>query len=124
MLMGVFGLGGVVCIISILRLSGLYAIATSEDPTYDNGMAALWSSMEANLTAIASCLPVIKGFFNQFFPKWFRNTTSTTTLRTAGADRYASDFSSGPGHSRLRDTDTIGKFGERHLGKENARRFT
>ncbi|CAK1360075.1 hypothetical protein CB0940_06178 [Cercospora beticola] len=112
MLMGVFCLGGLVCVISIVRLSGLYAIATSDDPTYDNGMAAMWSSMEANLTAIASCLPVLKGLFSKWFPKLFKGTSNGT------ADRYASDFS-GPNHSHLRDTETIGSSGRGVWGKKS-----
>ncbi|EME48441.1 hypothetical protein DOTSEDRAFT_121192 [Dothistroma septosporum NZE10] len=67
-LMFVFGIGGFIIIISIIRLSGLYAIAVSHDPTYDNPLAAIWSATEANLTGLASCLPVLKGMIAKFFP--------------------------------------------------------
>ncbi|USW55806.1 hypothetical protein Slin15195_G091250 [Septoria linicola] len=112
MLMGVFCLGGLVCIISIVRLSGLYAIAVSHDPSYDNCLAALWSATEASLTAIASCLPVLKGFMNKHFPRLFKGTSSGT------ADRYASNLS-GATHSRLKDTDTIGSSGRRVWAKKS-----
>lgn len=42
-LMALFALGGFVCVVSIVRLSTLYKIATSKDITWDNPPAATWS---------------------------------------------------------------------------------
>jgi hypothetical protein len=41
LLMGVFAMGGFVCIVSILRLQSLVAISNSDDPTWDNPPAAV-----------------------------------------------------------------------------------
>ena len=48
-LMAVFGLGGITCLISILRLQSLYVISKSNDVTWDNPLAAIWSSLEVNI---------------------------------------------------------------------------
>ncbi|EMF08717.1 uncharacterized protein SEPMUDRAFT_144544 [Sphaerulina musiva SO2202] len=60
-LMSVFGLGGIICLISIIRFHSLYAIAISDDPSWDNPLAALWAVLEATVGIIASCLPTLKG---------------------------------------------------------------
>lgn len=54
LLMLVFGLGGITCIISILRLQSLYVISKSTDVSWDNPLAAIWSSMEVNVGIICS----------------------------------------------------------------------
>ncbi|PPJ60778.1 hypothetical protein CBER1_02345 [Cercospora berteroae] len=67
----VFALGGIVCIISLIRFHALYAIAKSTDPSYDNPLAALWATMEINIGLIACSLPVLKGLVGRYFPKMF-----------------------------------------------------
>ncbi|KAF2208670.1 hypothetical protein CERZMDRAFT_48687, partial [Cercospora zeae-maydis SCOH1-5] len=70
-LMVVFGMGGVVCIISIMRLSALYAISMSNDVSWDNPLAAIWSSLEVNVGILCSCLPTLKGCITRYFPRLF-----------------------------------------------------
>ncbi|KXT03951.1 hypothetical protein AC578_9298 [Pseudocercospora eumusae] len=83
-LMAVFGLGGVVCIISILRLYAIYVVWDSKDVSYNNGMAAMWSSLECNVGIICSCLPTLRGLF----PRIFRNR-SLGSRRSPGVSREA-----------------------------------
>ncbi|EME86699.1 uncharacterized protein MYCFIDRAFT_99406, partial [Pseudocercospora fijiensis CIRAD86] len=68
-LMGVFALAGLVVIISILRLPALHVLMTSTDTTYQNPMAAIWSSIEINVGIMCSCLPTLRCLF----PKIFRS---------------------------------------------------
>ncbi|KAF7185066.1 Satratoxin biosynthesis SC1 cluster protein 4 [Pseudocercospora fuligena] len=82
-LMAVFCLGGVVCIISILRLYALYVVWNSKDVSYDNGMAAIWSNLECNVGIICSCLPTLR----RLFPKIFRNRSYGSARRSREADR-------------------------------------
>jgi hypothetical protein len=70
-LMGVFGMGGVVCLISVLRLSSLYTISISTDVSWDNPLAAIWSSTEVNVGILCSCLPTLKGCLTRYFPRFF-----------------------------------------------------
>lgn len=71
--MVVFGLGGITCVISILRLSALYAISKSSDVSWDNPLAAIWSSLEVNVGILCSCLPTLKGLVTRYFPSLFSN---------------------------------------------------
>lgn len=72
--MSVFGLGGIICLISIIRFHSLYAIAISDDPSWDNPLAALWAVLEATVGIIASCLPTLKGLVTRYFPNLFSST--------------------------------------------------
>ncbi|EME42974.1 hypothetical protein DOTSEDRAFT_72404 [Dothistroma septosporum NZE10] len=112
-LMAVFGLGGVTCICSILRLSGLYAISKTSDISWDNPLAALWSSMEVNVGILCSCLPTLKGCISRYFPTLFKNTSygsrNVTPLELGNPGKsHASctaDHSQSNGHTR-----SVGKF--------------
>lgn len=82
----VFGLGGITCVLSILRLQSLYVISVSTDVSWDNPLAAMWSSMEINVGIICSvstcvpkldtsayadkhqCIPTLKGMLTRMFP--------------------------------------------------------
>ncbi|CAK3899103.1 related to integral membrane [Lecanosticta acicola] len=81
-LMVVFGLGGVTCVISILRLSALYAISKSSDVSWDNPLAAIWSSLEVNVGILCSCLPTLKGLVTRYFPTLF--SSRSWSSRAAG----------------------------------------
>ncbi|KAK4499551.1 hypothetical protein PRZ48_010067 [Zasmidium cellare] len=88
-LMGVFGLGGVICIVSIVRLSGIYATSVAKDVSWENSQAALYSNLEAAVGIIASCVPTLRAFVKTYFPKLF-------TSASAGSDgTELSDFSGG-----------------------------
>ncbi|KAL1651842.1 hypothetical protein SLS61_005213 [Didymella pomorum] len=80
-LIGIFAVGGFVCIVSILRLQSLVAISNSTDQSYDNPAAATWSSVETNVGIICSCLPLLRPLMTKCLPGVFssnkRNTHST-----------------------------------------------
>ncbi|KAL1604240.1 hypothetical protein SLS59_004034 [Nothophoma quercina] len=80
-LIGIFGVGGFVCIVSILRLQSLVAISNSSDQSYDNPAAATWSSVESNVGIICSCLPLLRPLMTKCLPGVFsshrRDTRST-----------------------------------------------
>jgi hypothetical protein len=62
-LMAVFALGGVVVIVSILRIPALYHLMDSKDITWENPMACIWSTIEINVAIICSCLPTLRCLF-------------------------------------------------------------
>ena len=76
-LMAVFGLGGIICLMSIIRFHSLYAIAVSDDPSWDNPLAALWAVLEATVGIIASCLPTMKGLVTRYLPHLFSGTNGS-----------------------------------------------
>lgn len=73
-----------VCIVSILRLQSLVAISNSTDQSYDNPPAATWSSVEANVGIICSCLPLLRPLMTKCLPGVFssyrRDTRSTPRI--------------------------------------------
>lgn len=103
-LMFIFCLGGITCIVSLLRLQSLHAVSVSQDISWDNPMAALWSNLEVNIGIICSCLPTLKTCVLRVFPRLFssaRATESDRAVATIGGGP------SGPGNSR-RKRDSIG----------------
>lgn len=67
----VFALGGSVCIISIIRLYSLYAVTISNDDSYENPQAAIYSTIETAATIIFGCLPAYNAFVAKHFPKFW-----------------------------------------------------
>ncbi|EMC96856.1 hypothetical protein BAUCODRAFT_41690, partial [Baudoinia panamericana UAMH 10762] len=70
-LLVIFALGGFTCIVSILRLYSLYVISATTDISWNNPLAAIWSSVEINTGILCSCLPTLKGCVTRFFPNLF-----------------------------------------------------
>ncbi|OAG04340.1 uncharacterized protein CC84DRAFT_1120685, partial [Paraphaeosphaeria sporulosa] len=115
-LIGIFAVGGFVCIVSILRLHSLVAISGSRDQTYDNAPAATWSSVEANVGIICSCLPLMRPLATRWLPGVFSSNKrsiptgarpyatigTSRTKRNTTRNEYALD--SRP-HSRQSDAD-------------------
>ncbi|KAF2853227.1 hypothetical protein T440DRAFT_487680 [Plenodomus tracheiphilus IPT5] len=77
-LIGIFAVGGFVCVVSILRLPQLLLISNSTDPTYDNAPAATWSSVEANVGIICACLPLLRPLVTRCFPGIFTSQKHST----------------------------------------------
>ncbi|KAF2826620.1 hypothetical protein CC86DRAFT_292356 [Ophiobolus disseminans] len=67
-LLGVFGLGGVVCIVSILRLVLVYHFAREGKVTKSGTFALIWSTLELNVAIICASLLVMKPLFARFIP--------------------------------------------------------
>ncbi|KAJ5546183.1 hypothetical protein N7494_003768 [Penicillium frequentans] len=68
-LMGVFAIGILVVITSILRLSSLRTVSTSTDTSYSNVGAAYWTAAECNVAIICACLPFLRPIVSVLFPK-------------------------------------------------------
>ncbi|KAJ5397854.1 hypothetical protein N7509_005967 [Penicillium cosmopolitanum] len=81
-LMGVFAIGILVVITSILRLSSLRIVAQSTDTSYSNVDAAYWTAAECNVAIICACLPFLRPIISSIFPK---------LLSTNSYNRYTSN---------------------------------
>lgn len=66
-----------VCLVSIMRLHSLVAISNSPDPTFDNPPAATWSSSEANISIVCSCLPCLRPLIIRHLPGVFSTTSGS-----------------------------------------------
>ncbi|KAF2258011.1 hypothetical protein CC78DRAFT_572798 [Lojkania enalia] len=116
-LIGIFAIGGFVCIVSILRLQSLVAISNSNDQTYDNPPAATWSSVEANIGIICSCLPCLRPLITRFLPGVFssRNKYNSASGQPYGRSTFGRP-SNGPA-TMLEPLD--GKFSQGSSDAEN-----
>ncbi|KAK1056676.1 hypothetical protein LTR74_014733 [Friedmanniomyces endolithicus] len=92
-LMTVFALGGFTCVVSILRLQSLYVISKATDVSWNNPLAAIWSSVEINTGVLCSCLPTLKACVSRYFPRIFNTKVSRSTTRQNGqrSNHYTND---------------------------------
>lgn len=103
----VFCLGGITCVVSLMRLQSLYAVSVSEDISWDNPMAALWSNLEVNIGIICSCLPTLKTCVMRVFPKMFtssRGTSSGHGIMTIGGGMSGGYGQGTGGRKKKRDS--------------------
>ncbi|KAL1970911.1 hypothetical protein VTN77DRAFT_2745 [Rasamsonia byssochlamydoides] len=80
-LMGIFAVGGFVCVTSIIRLFSLKVIADSSDPTYDNVGAATWSAIECNTGIICACLPTLRPLVSRILPRLLSTISASRSHR-------------------------------------------
>ncbi|KAL5357248.1 PTH11-like integral membrane protein [Aspergillus floccosus] len=89
-LMGVFAIGILVVITSILRLKSLKEVASATDTSWSNVGAAYWTAAECNVAIICACLPFLRPLISCLFPKilstnsynhYTRNPTTTGRSR-------------------------------------------
>ncbi|PNS19375.1 hypothetical protein CAC42_2552 [Sphaceloma murrayae] len=60
MLCGLFALGFLVCVTSILRATTINLAGSQADRTWQSVDSSMWSVCEANLAIIGSCMPILK----------------------------------------------------------------
>ncbi|KAH8646489.1 hypothetical protein BGZ60DRAFT_553806 [Tricladium varicosporioides] len=83
-LVGIFAIGFLVCLISILRIRTLKVAADTKDPTWDNEAAATWSILELNIGIICGCLVCLKPLVAKFIPQF----SSTLKSRSGWSHGY------------------------------------
>ncbi|KAF2835883.1 hypothetical protein M501DRAFT_941205 [Patellaria atrata CBS 101060] len=93
-LMFVFGLGGFVCLVGILRFENLTRIEKSFDPTYDNAPGAMWSAIEDNVGIICACLPAMRPLLSKIMPTFFPGSSAERS------NNYMTGTHKGSGHMR------------------------
>ena len=68
LLMALFGVGGMICLVSIVRLAGIYATTVAKDVSWENSLAALYSNVELAVGIIVGCVPTFEGVLHEIFP--------------------------------------------------------
>ncbi|KAK0119928.1 hypothetical protein ONS95_011353 [Cadophora gregata] len=107
-LMLVFALGGFVCLVSVLRLHGLYISSISKDMTWDNADTATWSNIEVTVGIICACMPATKALISRFFPRLL-STNHSSRQPTMPSQGRSHTFRSGLCHTApVRLTDLNG----------------
>lgn len=92
-LMGMFSLGGFVCVASVIRVS--YVVQTSEmDPSWSEVPGAIWTIIELNLGIVSACLPTLRPLFIHVFHGGYGSTPQHQPVKrqcTGNADDGLSD---------------------------------
>ena len=52
----------------------LYAVTISDDSSYENAQAALYSNVEAAASIMGSCLPTYNAFIAKYFPRFYHGS--------------------------------------------------
>ncbi|PNS15710.1 hypothetical protein CAC42_4162 [Sphaceloma murrayae] len=95
-LMGVFALGGFVCIISFIRVRNLQEVAKTDDISYYNVSSAVWSAIEVDVGIICACLPSLKATATRFFPRIFSSALSNNYSGNPTANGYFANYNGTP----------------------------
>ncbi|KAI2473848.1 hypothetical protein F4781DRAFT_427084 [Annulohypoxylon bovei var. microspora] len=78
-LTGVFTIGVVVCVASVMRLVSIYELDTITDPSEGGIRLGLWSGIESNLAITCACLPTLRPVLARVFPRLLVSATSHST---------------------------------------------
>lgn len=73
----IFGLGIIVCVASISRLTTLYSSAYGSDATAGSFVSTIWTTIEAGLGIICANLPMLRTPLQRLFPKLFPSRPGT-----------------------------------------------
>ncbi|KIW12859.1 hypothetical protein PV08_08046 [Exophiala spinifera] len=76
----VFGLGVIVCVASISRLTTLYSSASGSDATAGSFVSTIWTTIEAGLGIICANLPMLRTPLQRMFPKLFPSRPGTSQV--------------------------------------------
>ncbi|EXJ84670.1 hypothetical protein A1O3_05340 [Capronia epimyces CBS 606.96] len=86
----IFGLGTIVCVASISRLTTLYSSAYGSDLTAGSLVSTIWTTVEAGLGVICANLPMLRTPLQRCFPRLFpirpsnSHTPHTTQSQPSG----------------------------------------
>lgn len=80
-----------ICIISIIRLRALVDW-TTQDGTYANSKAILWTSLESSLGIICACIVVMRPLFGKLAPKSHVRPSSSNPQKLSGSPALPSSM--------------------------------
>ncbi|KAK8116901.1 uncharacterized protein PG998_005182 [Apiospora kogelbergensis] len=108
-LIGLFVVGSITMITSIVRLIILLPSLSNPDQTYALRSGTLWICIESNLLIMCCCLPTLRQFFRHIAPNWIGETKGSTADSGDKFKVYAMrTFGSGPARPRRKSQmDTL-----------------
>ncbi|EPS36441.1 hypothetical protein H072_10028 [Dactylellina haptotyla CBS 200.50] len=80
--LGIFGIGSLACIASIIRIPALKFLYQSPDPLWDQYIVTVCSTVEWNLCVMAACCPALKPLVTKMFPHLLKMVSQGGSLRS------------------------------------------
>ncbi|KAI0885154.1 uncharacterized protein GGS22DRAFT_139567 [Annulohypoxylon maeteangense] len=126
-LTGVFTIGAVVCVASVMRLVSIYELDTTTDPSEGGIRLGLWSGIESNLAITCACLPTLRPVIARVFPRLLLSATSHSAPSwgrrsagvSAGGSRRWTRRETGTYRVPELQTDEFSRYDDRKLGHED-----
>ncbi|KEQ99108.1 hypothetical protein AUEXF2481DRAFT_1925 [Aureobasidium subglaciale EXF-2481] len=87
----VFGLGGFVVVVTIMRITTFKTGGLGDDITYDGAVTLCWTMVETNVAIICACLPLLRPFIARMIPEFcgrsgLRSTNSYPMVQPTTTD--------------------------------------
>ncbi|KAJ9238533.1 hypothetical protein DTO027B5_1033 [Paecilomyces variotii] len=91
--LGIFALGGFVCVAGTVRLYALTLINKSSDLTWSLNQTFIWTSVEPCIGIVSACLPTLLPLIRRCFPRFFGRSNHQDSKPTyeAGAAARSRD---------------------------------
>ncbi|CAG7953442.1 unnamed protein product [Penicillium nalgiovense] len=98
-------LGLFACVSSIIRITYIPAMLSSEDSTYAISGAMYWSVIETNVGIFAASIPSFKAIASRFLPRFIGEYSSGKKSGPWSSDNHAPRYASG--FAKVRDPNNI-----------------
>ncbi|KAJ9288391.1 hypothetical protein DTO021C3_3910 [Paecilomyces variotii] len=86
---GIFMLGGFVCVATIVRIYSITQLKDTVDITWAIGDAMIWSNVEPCIGIVSACLPTMRPALRQVLDAWgishFRSSNNTDGAKASGS---------------------------------------
>ncbi|KAJ4347788.1 uncharacterized protein N0V89_009158 [Didymosphaeria variabile] len=105
-LMLMFGFGGFVTLVSILRLETLIYFAKSENFTWDVAPFGYWSTIEMDIGVMCACMPALHSLFKRIWPKVFGGTARDKLTGRSGTSGLSASLGADRSQRSHKNTDT------------------
>lgn len=107
-MIGMFMLGGFVCVVSIYRIPKMYSISLS-DVSWSDVEPCVWSVVEVDVAIVCACLPTFRPLFD---PKVRRSNKRGQSIQLATDDSFA------PPHRKSRYENVEGEADNKFMDTE------
>ena len=109
-LFGIFGVGSISCIMSIVRLQSIYTYTLAQDPFRDAIQVNVWSEIEFHIAILCASVPALKPIFS---PRRLRELShrGPQKYQYHGSERTGTNSGSGSGNKSRNDNQTNNVYG-------------
>ncbi|KAK6535876.1 hypothetical protein TWF281_000126 [Arthrobotrys megalospora] len=103
---GIFGIGFMACVASIVRIPALKIMNESPDPLWDQFIVSVTSVVEWNFSVMAACCPALKPLASRLFPGVMARLSQRSNVSHSGGTRAGGSHRTTKDSSRLENGDS------------------